>query len=94
MGEEDAGKVADRFCVQEIMLHEPLDRRFAGAVGIVHPRRNLALIVEGQPLLGPAATKCKVAADRPEEALGLLELAELVGPRAGPFPPARDRSHR
>jgi hypothetical protein len=37
MREEHAGEVAHRLRVQEIMLHEALDRRGAGAVGIMHP---------------------------------------------------------
>ena len=77
MGEEDAGQVADRFRVQEIVAHEALDRALSRPVGIMHPRRDLALIVEGQPLLGAAGDQVEMAAHRPEEALGALELAQL-----------------
>ena len=56
------------------MAHEALDRRLAGPVGIAHPAGDLALIVEGQPLLGAAGDEVEVAAHRPKEALGALEL--------------------
>ena len=77
MGEEQPGQVADRLRVQEIVAHEALDRRLAGPVGIVHPGRDLALIVEGQPVLGSAGGDVKVAAHRPQKALGALELPQL-----------------
>ena len=77
MGEEHPGQVADRLRVQEIVAHEALDRRFAGPVGVAHPGRDLALIVEGQALLGAAGDEVEVAAHRPQEALGALELAQL-----------------
>ena len=79
MGEEHAGQVADRLRVEEIELHEALDRRFAGPVGVAHRLGDLALIVEAQPLLGAPGGEVEVAAHRPEEALGALELAELGG---------------
>ena len=41
--------------------------------------RDLALIVEAEPLLGAAGEQVEVAAHRPEEALGAVELAELRG---------------
>ena len=63
------------FALQEIELHEALDRRFAGPVGVVHDLGDLALIVEGQPLLGAAGEQVEVAAHRPEEALGAVEAA-------------------
>src|SRR5690349_10079265 len=34
--EENPGQVADRLRVEEIELHEALDRRFARPVGIIH----------------------------------------------------------
>ena len=55
------------------MLHEPLDRAFAGAISIVHPRRHFALEIEGQPVFGAAGDGVKVAAHRPEEILGPAE---------------------
>ena len=39
----------------------------------------LRLIVEAQPLLGAPGERMQVAADRPEEALGAIESAELGG---------------
>ena len=73
LGEEQAGQVADGFGVEEIELHEPLDRRFPGAVGVMHHFGDVALVVEAEPLLGAAGGQVQVAADRPEEALGALE---------------------
>src|SRR5512146_790014 len=34
LGEEHAGEIADRFRIEEIELHEALDRRFPGPVGV------------------------------------------------------------
>jgi [protein-PII] uridylyltransferase len=65
MGEEQAGEVADDLRVQEVMAHEALDRALPRPVGIVHPRRDLALIVEGQPFLGAACDEMEMAAHRP-----------------------------
>ena len=79
LGEEQAGQVADRLRVQEIELHEALDRRLARPVGVAHRPGDLALHVEAQPLLGASRGEVKVAADRPEKALGPLEPAELGG---------------
>src|SRR5688500_3617678 len=39
MGKKDPGQVADRLRVKEIVAHEALDRRSAGPVGIIEPRR-------------------------------------------------------
>src|SRR3546814_18829125 len=35
--QKDAGNIADHLRVQEIILHEPLDRRFALPLGKAHP---------------------------------------------------------
>ncbi len=84
LGEELAGQIADGFGVEEIELHEALDRRFSGAVGVMHHFGDVALMVEAEPLLGAAGSQMKVAADRPEEALGALEVAKLDrGEQAG-----------
>ena len=61
------------------MLHEALDRRFAGAVGVAHPLRHLALQVEGQAVARLAAGELQVAAHRPEEVGRAPELAQLGG---------------
>jgi hypothetical protein len=75
MGEKCPGQVTDRFGVQKIVTHEAFDRRFAGPVGVTHPLRNFALIVEGETLLGTAGKDVKVAAHRPQKGFGALELA-------------------
>ena len=49
---EDARQIADVLRDQEIVLHEPLDAAAAGVVGVAHALRDLALQVEGQPVLG------------------------------------------
>ena len=45
---EHAGKVADRLRVEEIELHEPLDRGFPGPVGVMHDLGDVRLIVEAR----------------------------------------------
>ena len=65
--QEHAGQVADAFGVEEEILHEPLDRRLARAVGKAHPRRHLALQVEGEPVFGAPGNVVQMAAHRPEE---------------------------
>ena len=85
LGEEHAGQIADRFGIEEVELHEALDRGFSRPVGVMHDRGDARLIFEAQPLLGAAGGDVQVAAHRPEEALGALEAAELGGgqqPRA------------
>ena len=44
--EEHAGEIAHRFGVQEVEVHEPLDRRFAGPIGIVHRFGDFLLVIE------------------------------------------------
>ena len=71
---EDAGQVADVLGDQEVVLHEPLDRRQAGVAGVAEPLGDLALDVEMQPFLGLAGQEMHVAAHRPQEVFGLAEL--------------------
>src|SRR3546814_16421304 len=75
MGEEQPGQVADRLRLEEIELHEAFDRRFARPIGIIHPPRDLALHVEGQSILRPLRDRMEMAAHRPQEILGAVELA-------------------
>src|SRR3954454_10275815 len=85
LGEEHAGQVADRLRIEKIELHEPLDRGFSRAVGVVHDLGDARLIFEAQPLLGAPSEQVQMAADRPEEALGAVEASELgSGQQAGP----------
>src|SRR5215210_1488032 len=79
LSEEDAGQVADRLRVEEIELHEALDRRFSGSVGVVHDLGDAQLLVEAEPLLGAAGQQMQMATDRPEKALGAVEALELGG---------------
>src|SRR3546814_6345620 len=78
MREEGAGDVADAFGVEEIELHEAFDRALAGAVGEFHPARDLALEIEGQPVLGAPRADVEMAAHREQEIFGALELAPLA----------------
>src|SRR3546814_6376419 len=78
MREEGAGDVADAFGVEEIELHEAFDRALAGAVGEFHPARDLALEIEGQPVLGAHREDVEMAAHREQEIFGALELAQLA----------------
>ncbi len=77
MGEEHAGQVADRLRGQEIEMHEALDRKAAASLGETHAPGDLDLQVEGEAVLGPFGDIVHVAAHRPEEILGALELAQL-----------------
>jgi hypothetical protein len=79
LGEEEAGQVADRLRVEEIELHEALDGRFPGPVGVIHDLGDPRLVLEAEPLLGPAREQVQVAPHRPEEALGPIEPAEFLG---------------
>src|SRR3546814_9494859 len=67
--------LADRLRLEEIELHEAFDRRFARPIGIIHPPRDLALHVEGQSILRPLRDRMEMAAHRPQEILGAVELA-------------------
>ncbi len=68
-GAEDPGQVADILGDQKIVLHEALDPATAGMVGVAHALPDLALQVEGQPLLGASGEKMQMAAHRPQKAL-------------------------
>src|SRR3546814_8553126 len=76
MREEGAGDVADAFGMEEIELHETFDRALARAVGEFHAARDLALEIEGQPVLGASREDVEVAAHREQEIFGALELAQ------------------
>ena len=73
MGEEHAGQAADPLGLEEVELHEALDLALARAVGEIHPLGDLALEVEGQPVLGPPGDHVEMAAHREQEALGAAE---------------------
>ena len=60
-----------------------------GWLGVAEPHRDLALDVEGQPLLGAAGEEMHVAAHRPEEILAAAEQLVFVAvehARARPAP--------
>ena len=48
-----------------------------GCVGVAEPHRDLALDVEGEPLLGAAGDEMHVAAHRPEEILAAAEQLDI-----------------
>src|SRR3546814_8459213 len=64
--------------LQEIILHEPLDRRFTLPLGKAHPCRDLLLLIEGQPVLGPSGDAMQMAADGPEKILRPLKLPQFA----------------
>src|SRR3546814_14095029 len=64
--------------MEEIELHETFDRALARAVGEFHAARDLALEIEGQPVLGASREDVEVAAHREQEIFGALELAQLA----------------
>ena len=82
LGAQDGGQVADVLGDQEVVLHEALDVALARMLGVAEPHRDLALDVEGQPLLGPPGDEVHVAAHRPEEIAAAAE--------AGIFAPVVD----
>lgn len=59
-------------------MHEPLDLGFARPVGEAHPFGDLALQVEGQPILGTVRDGVEMAPHRPQEVLRAVELAIFV----------------
>ena len=84
LGEKQPGQVADVFGLQKEVLHEPFDCAFARTIGELHPRGNLALQIEGQPVLGAAGNGVEVAAHRPKEVLSPAEVAVfLAGQQPG-----------
>src|SRR5690606_37220506 len=79
MREEHAGQVPDVLRLQEIELHESLDRALPGAVAVVHPPGDFALEVEGQAVLGTPGDRMQVATDRQHEAFGAAKARVLLG---------------
>src|SRR3546814_10618736 len=78
MREEGAGQVADALRVEKIELHEALDRALARPLGELHALCDLALEIEGQPVLGPPGEGVEVAAHREQEIFGARELPEFA----------------
>ena len=89
MRQEHTGQVADRLRLQEIILHEAFDRRFARPVGKAHPLGDLALDVEGQPVLGAPGDRVQMAPHRPQEIVGAVELAVFLAREAARPRPVR-----
>ncbi len=75
--EKLAGQVADAAGLQEVHVHEALDRALPRTVGIIERRRQLALVGEAHPLLGSPGLAVEEEADRPEEALGAVEAGQF-----------------
>jgi hypothetical protein len=57
-GAEDPGEIADILGDKKIVLHEAFDRRQAGMILIAEALGDIALDIEGEPLLGLAGEKC------------------------------------
>ena len=75
MREEDAGQRSDPLGLQEVVLHEPLDRALARTLGEIHPLGDPALEIEGQPVLGATREHMHVAAHREQEVFRAAEAA-------------------
>ena len=75
---QDAGKIADIFCYEKIVLHEALDAELSGPVAVAHAGCDFWLQVEAQTLFGPSREVVEVAAHRPEEARGADKDAVFV----------------
>src|SRR3546814_8308382 len=78
MGEEGAGQVADALRVEEIELHETFDRALPRPLGELHALRDLALDIEGQPVLGAPGEDVEVTAHGEQEVLRARELPQLA----------------
>ena len=79
LGKEHAGEIAHGLRVEEVELHEALDRGLPRAVGVMHDFGDARLIVEVEPFFGTPRKQVQVTAHRPEKALGAVEPAELGG---------------
>ena len=78
MGEEDAGQAAHPLRLQEIELHEPLDRALARAIGEIHPLRHAPLKIEGEPVVRAAGQDVHVAAHGEQKPLCPAEGAVFI----------------
>ena len=65
MRQEHTGQIPHDLRVEEVMLHEPFDRRPSWAVIVAHPRCNLALDVKGEAFFGALGDKMQMAAHGP-----------------------------
>ncbi len=75
-GAEDPRQVAHVLGDEVVVLHEALDAAGAGVIGVAHEAADLALQVEGEPVLGAAGDPVQVAAHGPEE---ILRPGEALG---------------
>src|SRR3546814_18470684 len=69
--------VADALRVEEIELHETFDRALPPPLGELHALRDLALDIEGQPVLGAPGADVEVTAPGDQEVLRPRELPQL-----------------
>src|SRR5690606_7624318 len=76
MREEGAGQIADALRMEEIKLHEAFDRALPRPLGELHALRDLALEIEGQPILGASRKGVEMTAHREQEILRAGELPE------------------
>jgi hypothetical protein len=65
-GADDPGEIADILGDQEIVLHEAFDRRQAGMILVAKARGDVALDIEGQPLLRLAGEESACGSARPK----------------------------
>src|SRR3546814_21026073 len=70
--------VADALRVEEIELHETFDRALPRPLGELHALRDLALDIEGQPVLGAPGEDVEVTAHGEQEVLRARELPQLA----------------
>src|SRR3546814_3492267 len=70
--------VADALRVEEIELHETFDRALPRPLGELHALRDLALDIEGQPVLGAPGADVEVTAHGEQVVLRARELPQLA----------------
>ena len=90
LGEEQAGQVADRLGVEEVELHEALDRRFPRPVGVMHDLGDVPLMVEAQPLLGAAGERGAGGSAPPRRSARRARSGGTRRRSAGPAPTRSD----
>src|SRR5690606_21682918 len=78
VSQEHAGQMPNRLRLHEVVLHEALDRALSRSFGEVHPLCHFALDVEGQPVLGTARDRVKMAPHGQQKGLGAAKASVLL----------------